>query len=83
MTERTGRRVQVLTPDGEAITSWDATCGGWLYGVCALSDGRVCVTSSTTHRLHLLSARVAPQTETLSARLKPPPPDGFEWGLTV
>jgi len=56
VTERTGKRVQMLTLDGDPLQVLPAPCGGWLYGVCA--DGeRLWATSSSTNEVHLFSTR--------------------------
>jgi sugar lactone lactonase YvrE len=55
VTERTGKRLQVLTRDGDPVDELAAPCGGWLYGCCVDSTGKVWVSSASTHRVHLLA----------------------------
>ena len=55
VTERTGKRLQVLTRMGEVVDELAAPCGGWLYGCCVDSTGKVWVSSSSTHRVHLIT----------------------------
>ena len=51
--ERTGKRLQKLTLEGEPLDELASPCGGWLYGVCV--DGeRVWLTGSACHAMHLL-----------------------------
>lgn len=54
VTERTGKRLQVLTTSGEPVDAIVAPCGGWLYGCCVDGSGNVWVSSSSTHKVHLL-----------------------------
>ena len=58
VTERTGKRVQSLSFEGEPLQVLPAPCDGWLYGICADGD-RLWVTSSNQHCVHLLTVAVS------------------------
>ena len=54
VTERTGKRLQVLTLQGEPVDDIAAPCGGWLYGCCVDATGNLWISSSSSHKVHLL-----------------------------
>ena len=56
VTEKGGRRVQVLTPDGAALTSLPSPTDAELFGLCADAQ-RVYAADSHDHKLHVLAVR--------------------------
>mmetsp|Transcript_29964 Transcript_29964/g.95867 ORF Transcript_29964/g.95867 Transcript_29964/m.95867 type:complete len:330 (+) Transcript_29964:54-1043(+) len=55
VTERTGKRLQALSLEGEPLQVLPAPCDGWLYGICLDAHDQLWVTSSNRHCVHILS----------------------------
>jgi len=55
VTERSGKRLQALSLEGEPLQVLPAPSDGWLYGICLDAHDQLWVTSSNQHCVHILS----------------------------